>query len=131
MIVYVVAVPLIAHGLANLAGMFGPWTQSLQGFKNGSWSFSSHVALKSGAGRGFGVLWLLSSICLIAAGLGAIFHQSWWLRATLSGCALSLLAIASWWKAVPPGARFGAFFDLAVIALLVSPLGERISQAIQ
>ncbi|MBP1703795.1 MAG: hypothetical protein H6Q38_2902, partial [Chloroflexi bacterium] len=32
MITYLIAIPLIAHGLANLAGVFAPWTKSRQGF---------------------------------------------------------------------------------------------------
>ena len=41
----------------------------------------------------------------------------------IASCALSTAAILPWWKAIPPGARFGAISDLAVIALPALPLG--------
>jgi len=130
MLAYLIAIPLIAHGLANLAGVFAPWTQELQGFKDAAWIFSPGVSFASWAGRAFGLAWLASSLCLVASGAGIFLHQSWWLLLTILGCACSLVAIATWLKAVPPGAYFGAVFDIAVIMLLVSPLGARISQAI-
>jgi hypothetical protein len=46
------------------------------------------------------------------------------------GCGCSLAAIATWLRAVPPGAYFGAVFDIVVITLLASPLGARLSQTI-
>jgi hypothetical protein len=58
-------------------------------------------------------------------------HQPWWKLVAILGCGFSLVAIASWWQAVPAGARFGAIFDLVVIVLLISPLGERIAQSVQ
>ncbi len=130
MFVYIVAVPLIAHGLANLAGVFAPWTRNLAGFADADWAFSGQITLRSGWGRAFGLVWLASSICLATAGLGVLLHQGWWIRLAILGCGLSLAAIASWWRAVPPGARFGAVFDVLVIALLASPLGGWILQAL-
>jgi len=130
MIKFVLAIPLILHGLANLAGVFAPWTQGLQGFANAAWIFSNGVTYTSAAGRFFSLFWLASTVCLIASGAGLLARQAWWPTLAILGCALSAAAILPWWRAVPPGARFGAIFDLVAILLLVSPLGERIVHAV-
>jgi hypothetical protein len=124
---YVFAFPLIMHGLANLAGFFEAFGRAPRGFNDQPWIFSPGVKLQSVIGRLFGVLWLLSTLCLVGAGLGIIFQQTWWAAAAISGAVCSLLAILPWWNTVVPGARFAAFFDLALIAILLSPLREQIS----
>ena len=131
MLKFLVAIPLIAHGLANLAGVFAPWTKSLQGFADAPWIFSSGVTYNSWVGRAFSLLWLASSLCLVGAGVGVFTHQPWWLLLAILGCAFSAAAILPWWKAVPPGARFGGIFDLVVLGLLLSPLGAQIAKVIQ
>jgi len=123
---YLLAIPLIAHGLANLAGVLAPWTQSMSGFKDVAWMFSSGVTLKSTIGRLFSLLWLASSASLVAAGVGLFTGQPWWWDMAVRGCALSAAAILPWWRAVPPGARFGAIFDLLAIVLLLTPWGSQI-----
>lgn len=131
MIVYIIAIPLILHGLANLAGAFSSWTATGGGFTNSAWIFSAGILLKSGIGRAFSLVWLASTLGLVAAGSGALMHQPWWKLAAILGSGFSLAAILSWWKAAPPGAHFGAIFDLLVLALLFSPLGDRITRAVQ
>jgi hypothetical protein len=123
----VFAIPLIMHGLANLAGVFAPWSKSLLGFSDSEWLLPGRVNLRSLMGKAWSLVWLASSICLVGAGVGLLLLQDWWLWAGVAGAALSLLSILPWWRAVPPGARFGAIFDLAVILVLLSPLGEQIN----
>jgi len=125
----VVAFPFIMHGLANLAGVFAPWTKSLLGFTERAWVFSGGVTLRAGVGRAYSLLWLLSTLGLVGAGLGLIFLQDWWRALAIAASAISLVSIVPWWKAVPPGAKFGAFFDLFAILLLLSPLGDWIARA--
>lgn len=127
---FVFAFPLIMHGLANLAGFFEAFGGARRGFNDRPWIFSPGVKLQSAIGRLFGVLWLLSTLGLVGAGLGAIFHQDWWVSAATGGAVCSLLAILPWWNTVVPGARFAAFFDLAVIGVLLSPLRQVISELI-
>ncbi len=122
MLIYILAIPLIAHGLANLAGVFAPWSKGLAGFADAAWAFSGGVTYASWAGRSFSPIWLASSACLLAAGVGLLQRQSFWPLLAILGCGLSALAILPWWRAVPPGARFGAIFDLVMILVLVSPL---------
>ena len=127
---FVFAFPLIMHGLANLAGFFEAFSKAPHSFNDKPWIFSPGVKLQSGIGRLFGLLWLLSTICLVGAGVALIFQQSWWALAATGGAVCSLLAIVPWWNTVVPGARFAVFFDLAVIAVLLSPLREQIEQLI-
>ena len=100
---FVFAFPLIMHGLANLAGVFEAFGKAPRSFNDRLWIFSAGVKLQSTTGRLFGVLWLLSSLCLIGAGLAIIFQQSWWASAAILGAACSLLAIVPWWNTVVPG----------------------------
>lgn len=80
-------------------------------------------------GRAYSLLWLLSALGLLGAGLGLIFAQGWWCALAIAASAISLVSIVPWWKAVPPGAKFGAFFDLFAILFLLSPLGEWVVRA--
>jgi hypothetical protein len=128
---FIFAFPLIMHGLANLAGFFEAFSKAPRAFNDEAWIFSPGVKLQSGIGRLFGLLWLLSTLCLVGAGVALIFHQSWWALAAIGGAVCSLLAILPWWNTVVPGARFAVFFDLALIAVLLSPLRQQIIQLLE
>ncbi len=126
MITYLFAIPLIGHGLAHLSGVFAPWSRQALGFSNAAWLYSGEVTLSSTIGRGYSLVWLAASACLALSGAGLLFRQKFWIPLAVLGSLLSLVAILSWWKAVPPGAKFGAIFDLLTLAALLSPLRERI-----
>ncbi len=119
---YLLAVPFILHGLANISGILAPWTKSLLGFTNSSWLFASEPTFDSWLGRGYSLIWLVSTIFLLAAGVSVVQHRPTWVVLAIAGCLFSFLAILPWWRAVPPGARFGAIFDLVVLIGLLSPL---------
>lgn len=118
---YVLAIPLIAHGLANLGGVMAFALGKEAGFGDQPWLFAAGVNRRSGVGRAFGLLWLFSTLALVGAGLALVFGQAWWRPLGVVGAACSFLAIVPWWRAVPPGARFGAVFDVIVIVLLLAP----------
>jgi hypothetical protein len=119
------------HGLANISGAVAFLTNVQVGFFDHPWVFSNIVKMRSLIGRLFGLLWLLSVIGLVASGLGIIFQQDWWRTMAILACAVSMIAIIPWWKTVPPGARFGAIFDLLVIVVLLSPLGQTITDGLR
>ncbi|MBN2550277.1 MAG: hypothetical protein JXB15_14025 [Anaerolineales bacterium] len=125
---FIIAIPLIMHGLANLAGVATFLFGAQAGFEDKPWLISKNVLMKSWIGRLWGLFWLVSSIFLVSAGIGAILQAGWWLTAAVIGCAFSLLSIAPWWHAVVPGARFGAIFDLIALVVLLSPLGAALNQ---
>jgi hypothetical protein len=126
MILYLIAIPLIMHGLANSAGVLASWTRFSQGFSNQPWIFSRGVELHTPIGRAFGGLWLLSAVGFISAGAGVLLVQTWWPALAIAAAACSLAAILPWWNTVPPGARFGAIFDALVIMILVTYISELI-----
>ncbi|OGO67000.1 MAG: hypothetical protein A2Z49_03545 [Chloroflexi bacterium RBG_19FT_COMBO_56_12] len=78
----------------------------------------------------FSLVWLASTICPVSAGAGLLLGQPWWIPAAIAGSICSLVAILPWWKAVVPGAYFGAVFDVVVSILLLSPLRGLLLQAI-
>lgn len=128
---FVFAVPLIAHGLANLAGVAEAWFPGARSFAVQPWLLGGAATMKSPIGQAFGILWLLSAAGLVAAGAGVLLHAGWWRPVAIAAAALSCVVIALWWRAVPPGARFGAVFDLVVIAALAGPWSARIADAVR
>ncbi len=121
---FVLAIPLILHGLANLGGVAAFLLGANNGFNDRPWLFSAGITRRSAAARLFGLVWLLSTIALVASGAGLILGQAWWWAMAIAGSALSLLAIAPWWNTVVPGARFAAIFDIAMLVFLLSPWGR-------
>jgi hypothetical protein len=126
MLKFILAIPLIMHGLANLAGVIAPWTANLSGFADAPWLFDRGVKFRSTAGWASSLLWLLSTLLLVGAGVGLLLGEGWWVALAIIGAAFSLAVIFLWWKAVPPGARFGAFFDAILLVVLTSPLREQV-----
>jgi hypothetical protein len=48
----------------------------------------------------------------------------------MAASVISLVVIVPWWNTVPPGAKFGAFFDVAVIIVLLLPLKGKILELV-
>ena len=111
--------PLILPGLPNRAGVVEAFASKPCSFADRPCIFSLGVRLPSPVGRIFGLFWLLSTILLVADGLGLILGWSWWANAAVLGSIFSFIAIVPWWNTVVPGARFGAIFDLVMIAALL------------
>ena len=130
MIRFLVAIPLIMHGLANLGGALAFGGKTPEGFSTQPSVISSKLYMNSSLGRLWGVVWLLSALALVVAGLAAIFQRESWLTLSILGTTLSIAAIAPWWNTVPPGARFGAIFDLFALAVLLSPISAWLTAAI-
>jgi hypothetical protein len=119
---FIFILPLFAHGLAHLSGFLASWTSFDAGYASKPWLFSNGVYLQSLAGRIFGLLWLVAMVGLVGSALGFVFRQEWWSPLAIASSAISLFVILPWWNTVPPGARVGAFFDLVVLVVLLSPL---------
>ena len=130
MIRFLIAIPLILHGLANLGGAVAFTGKPPDGFKAKPSIISPKLHMHSTIGRIWGVIWLLSALVLVIAGLAAIFQKDSWLALSILGSMLSFAAIAPWWNTVPPGARFGAIFDLCSLAILLSPISVWLNSAI-
>lgn len=130
MIRFLVAIPLIMHGLANLGGALAFAGKPPDGFTLQPSALSPKIHMHSTFGRLWGLVWLCSSLTLVTAGLAAIFQRDVWLTLSIAGSALSFAAIVPWWNTVPPGARFGAIFDLFALAILLSPISDWLMAAI-
>jgi hypothetical protein len=130
MLRFLVAIPLILHGLANLGGALAFAGKSPEGFTAQPSVISPKIHMHSLLGRLWGVVWLLSALTLVIGGLAVLYRREDWLTISALGSALSFAAIAPWWNTVPPGARFGAIFDLFALAILLSPIGARLTAAI-
>jgi hypothetical protein len=130
MIRFLVAIPLIIHGLANLGGALAFAGKSPDGFTTKPSVISPNLHMHSTFGRIWGLVWLLSALTLVIAGLAIIFQRDTWLTLSILGSTFSFAAIAPWWNTVPPGARFGAIFDLFALAILLSPISSWLNTAI-
>lgn len=128
---WLLAAPLILHGIAHISGFISSWTSNLAGFAERPWILSSTVTLRDPLGRAFGLVWLVALGSLVGAGLGLISGQGWWPTLTMIGAVLSLIAIIPWWNTVPPGAKIGAAFNLLIILVLLLPLKSRILEVVQ
>jgi hypothetical protein len=124
MLRFLIALPLIGHGLAHISGVLAAWISAEVGFKDSPWIFSSSVRLSSGISRVWGLIWLLALIVLAGSGAGLIVRQAWWPNLALLESVLSLTAIVPWWKAVPPGAKIGVAFDVFLIIVLATPVRD-------
>ena len=131
MIRYLIAMPLMMHGLAHVSGFLGSWTNASVGFSERPWLLSSNITLHSPIGRAFGALWLIAAVALVGVGVGLLAHQVWWLPLAPASAAVSLFVIVPWWNTVPPGAKLGAVFDLLVILVLLSPWRNSLLEAVR
>ena len=130
MIRFLVAIPFILHGFANLGGALAFAGKPPDGFKAQPSVISPKLHMHSTFGRIWAIVWLLSALALVTAGLAALFQRDIWRGLSILGSALSFAAIAPWWNTVPPGARFGAIFDLFALAILLSPISAWLNTAI-
>lgn len=130
MIRFLVAIPLIMHGLANLGGALAFAGKPPDGFTAQPSVFSLKLHMHSTFGRIWALIWLFSALMLATAGLAAIFQRDTWLSLSIIGSFLSFIAIVPWWNTVPTGARFGAIFDLFALGILLSPIGAWLNAAI-
>jgi hypothetical protein len=74
---------------------------------------------------------LAAALGFIGSALGIVFRQGWWPPIAMVSASISLLVIVPWWQTVPPGARFGAFFDLVMLVMLLSPLQRTLLQTLR
>jgi len=125
---YLIAFALFMHGLAHLSGFFAAWTKVDVGYPARPALFSKTVTLKSPIGKGFGLLWPVAALALVAGGFGLAFGQGWWPGAALFGAGVSLFVILPWLRSVPPGAWAGAVFDVLILLSLATPWNEQFLQ---
>jgi hypothetical protein len=128
----IIGIVLIAHGIGHSMGFLASWTTIPSGLTTGHWILSSDITMDSTVGRIFGLIWLLALAGLAAAGIGLIFQQSWWQTVAVVSSIVSLVAILPWLNLMPLFSAIGAVLvDLAVLLVLLTPLGEQVEQVVE
>ena len=113
---FVLAALMALHGLAHLVGFAGSWQLApAKEIPYKTTVFAGHVQLGDTGIRVMGVLWLLTAVAFVAAGVGAAFATEWWVRVAMVVTCVSLaMTIVEW-----PEARIGLFVNLAILAALL------------
>lgn len=118
---------LIAHGIGHAIGFLGPWFGLYQGTNDKPWILPGEQPLSSRAGRAWGVIWLAAMLLFIGSGIGVFMDGIWWRTLAIIGSAVSIAAIVPWWNTVLPGAKAGVALDVAILLVILLPLGEGVT----
>lgn len=112
---FVLAVLLLAHGIAHLPGFLTSWRlASLEGMAYKTTLLSGTINVGDVGIRIIGVLWLLAAVGFVTAGIGTALVVSWWGTLTAGVASFSLvLGVLEW-----PEARIGVIVNLVILAYL-------------
>ena len=131
MIHFIIALVLFGHGVAHVSGFIASVSKKDIGFHiEKPWIFSNNITLQSPLGKFFGILWLAATAGYVLAAIVLIASNDWWTTLLIPAATVSLLVIIPFWNTVPPGAKFGAFFDLFVIIVFTTSLKEYLSELV-
>jgi hypothetical protein len=110
------AMVMIFHGMAHLAGFAGAWHIAPQGYPYKTTVFRGHVDLGDAGIRVVGALWLTMALAFVAAALGALLAVGWWPQFAL------VLAMASLTLSLAelPEARVGVAINVGILAALAA-----------
>lgn len=119
MLRWLLSIVFIGHGLAHLVGFVVPW--GLWEVKDAPYK-TTLLADRIDAGdagiRVFGLLWLVTAVAFIVAGIAGLTGGLWWpFAAWVAGFSL-LLGVLGW-----PETRIGIVVDIAILVCLA--LGAR------
>ncbi|HTP24419.1 MAG TPA: hypothetical protein VMK12_02015 [Anaeromyxobacteraceae bacterium] len=116
----VIAIVLLAHGVAHLVGFVVPWRlATLPDVPYRSTILGGRIEVGDIGVKALGVLWLIAALAFAAAGAEVLWHASSWRSHVIVAATASLaLCIAGW-----PDARIGVAVNVALIAMLA--LGAR------
>jgi hypothetical protein len=123
---FVLAVLLVAHGVAHLAGFVSSWKlATLAELPYKTAIFSGHLDVGDAGIRVMGVLWLLAALAFQVAAIAVATEAGWAVRFTLAGVIASLMLCAVGW----PDARIGVAVNVGLVLLLA--IGTRLHLADQ
>lgn len=110
---YIVPLAFVMHGLGMIGGVYFVATgRPLIASTIGSGSLLMAARLVTSA------LWVVSGAAFVAAAWGVWTDAEWWRTAAWVAAPTSVVGIALWAGAVPPGTYVGAGMALAVIVAL-------------
>jgi len=121
----VLALLLIAHGIAHLVGFVSSWElATLAELPYKTTVFSGRLDLGDAGIRLIGVLWLLAALAFLVAAIALATGMSWAGRFMLAAViASALLCVAGW-----PDARIGLAVNVGLA--LVLAIGARLHPAL-
>ena len=110
------AVILIVHGFAHLAGFLIPWRiTTLRDMPYKTTILAKSVDVGDLGIQIVGILWLVGALAFTVSAIGLLAQASWWLPVTAVVTAFSFfLCIVEW-----PEARIGAFVNVGIAICLV------------
>ena len=116
MIRIVLALFLVAHGIAHLVGFVVPWKiATMKEMPYKTTILSGSIDLGDVGIRVMGILWLIATLAFIVSGIGVLTRVPWWLPATMIVTVSSLfLCIIGW-----PDSRIGVFINVVIVAFLL------------
>ena len=122
---FVLAVLLVAHGIAHLVGFVSSWKlATLAELPYKTTVFSGHVDVGDAGIRVMGVLWLLAALAFLVAAFAVMTETSWAVRFTLAAVIASLILCMVGW----PDARIGVAVNVGLALLLA--IGARLNLAV-
>ena len=110
------AVILIVHGFAHLAGFLISWRIStLNDMPYKTTILAKSVDVGDLGIRVVGFLWLIAALAFAVSAIGLLTRASWWLPVTVVVTVFSFfLCIIEW-----PNSRIGAFVNIAIAVCLM------------
>lgn len=112
---YVLAILLLAHGVAHLPGFLTSWRlASLEGMAYKTTLLAGTLDVGDVGIRIMGVFWLLIGVGFAASGIGALLQTAWWPAMTAVVASASLvLSVLEW-----PEAKIGVLVNMIILAYL-------------
>jgi len=110
---------IAAHGIGHVLG----WMPALglarfEGVSSRSWLLTDtfgEVVTRPVAGA----IWIGPTVGFVLAAAGMLMGQEWWRPVALGSAAVSLVAVALFWDALPPSSRIGCIaVDVALLGWL-------------
>jgi hypothetical protein len=122
---FVLALLLVAHGVAHLVGFVSSWKlATLAELPYKTAVFSGRVDVGDAGIRVMGVLWLLAALAFLVAAFAVTTETGWAVRFTLAAVTASLILCVVGW----PDARIGVAVNVGLLLLLA--IGARVNLAV-
>jgi hypothetical protein len=117
----VLALLLVAHGIAHLPGFLVDWQlRSFPELPFRTTIFGGALDLGASGIKIVGATWLVLAAAFVAAAAGVVVRAPWWLPVGYASVAGSLLLAAAGW----PEARFGLLANALIVAVIA--IGRRV-----
>lgn len=115
------SIVLALHGLIHLIGTAVYMRfATFKDFPYKTTLLNGRLDLGTSGIRGFGLVWLLTAVAIVAAAIGVFTHASWSVPVLVTSTIVSLVLCAVDWQV----AKAGAIIDIIILGALV--VGSRL-----